>query len=67
MISEFDGCVLDASTQQFSQANGGTIGACPPCSALRGHTEADFVDGVTITGAGPFHDLVQQGAATLCF
>lgn len=48
-------------------ANGGTIWACPPCAALRGYSEDDFIDGVTITGAGPFHDLVMAGASTLCF
>jgi len=47
-------------------ANGGTVWACPPCAALRGYTEADFIEGVTITGAGPFHDLVKSGAATIC-
>jgi predicted peroxiredoxin len=46
---------------------GGTIWACPPCSALRGYTEDNFIDGVTITGAGPFHDLLKEGASTLCF
>lgn len=46
---------------------GGTIWACPPCSALRGYTEENFIDGVTITGAGPFHDLLKEGASTLCF
>ncbi|NIR36637.1 MAG: hypothetical protein GWN07_11765 [Actinobacteria bacterium] len=48
------------------QANGGTIWACPPCSARRGYTEADFVDEVTLTGADPLHDLVKEGAATHC-
>lgn len=48
-------------------ANDGTIWACPPCAALRGYTEDDFIDGVTITGAGPFHDLLKAGAATLSF
>lgn len=48
-------------------ANGGTIWACPPCAALRGYTEEDFIDGVTITGAGPFHDLIKSGASTLSF
>jgi len=46
---------------------GGTIWACPPCSALRGYTEDNFIDGVTITGAGPFHELLKAGASTLCF
>lgn len=46
---------------------GGAIWACPPCSALRGYTEDSFIDGVTITGAGPLHELLKSGAATLTF
>jgi predicted peroxiredoxin len=45
---------------------GGTVWACPPCSALRGYTEEDFIDGVAITGAGPVYELIAQGAATIC-
>lgn len=47
-------------------ANGGTVWACPPCSALRGYTEDQFIDGVKITGAGPVYELIKQGAATIC-
>lgn len=47
-------------------ANGGTVWACPPCSALRGYTEDQFIDGVKITGAGPVYDLIKLGAATIC-
>jgi predicted peroxiredoxin len=47
-------------------ADGGTVWACPPCSSLRGYTEDQYIDGVTITGAGPVFDLVKQGAATIC-
>jgi predicted peroxiredoxin len=47
-------------------ADGGTVWACPPCSSLRGYTEDQFLDGVTITGAGPVYDLIKQGAATIC-
>lgn len=46
-------------------AAGGTVWACPPCSALRGYVEDDFIDGVAITGAGPVYELVAQGAATI--
>jgi predicted peroxiredoxin len=46
-------------------ANGGTVWACPPCSALRSYTEDAFIDGVKITGAGPVYDLIKQGAATI--
>ncbi len=45
---------------------GGTVWACPPCSALRGYVEEDFIDGVAITGAGPVYELIAQGAATIC-
>lgn len=47
-------------------AKGGTVWACPPCSALRGYVEDDFIDGVAITGAGPLYDLLKGGAATIC-
>ena len=47
-------------------ADGGTVWACPPCSALRNYTEDQFIDGVKITGAGPVYDLIKQGAATIC-
>ena len=47
-------------------ADGGTVWACPPCSALRGYTDDDFIDGVAITGAGPVYELIAQGAATIC-
>ena len=46
---------------------GGTVWACPPCASLRGYDEADFIDGVTITGAGPLYDVLRSGATTLCF
>jgi predicted peroxiredoxin len=46
--------------------NGGTIWACPPCATLRGYSQDDLIDGATITGAGPLHDLLKAGAATLC-
>jgi predicted peroxiredoxin len=47
-------------------SNGGTVWACPPCSALRGYTDEAFIDGVAITGAGPVYELIAQGAATIC-
>ena len=45
---------------------GGTVWACPPCSALRGYTEDQFIDGVAITGAAPVYELIAGGAATIC-
>jgi predicted peroxiredoxin len=46
--------------------NGGTVWACPPCSAIRGYTQDDLIDGVTIMGAGPVYKLLADGAATIC-
>jgi len=45
---------------------GGTVWVCPPCANLRGYDERALVDGVRIVGAGPLHDLVKGGAATIC-
>ena len=46
-------------------AGGGRIWACPPCSSLRGYTEEHYIEGVTITGAGPVYELIRDGAATI--
>lgn len=46
---------------------GGAIMVCPPCAKARGYTEADFIDGVIITGSGAMHELIKEGAATLSF
>ena len=48
-------------------SRGGKILACPPCSKVRGYSEADFLDGVIITGSGAIHALIKEGAATLSF
>ena len=59
---------LDPSMKELIQSfmdNGGTVWVCPPCAALRGYEEDDFIEGVKITGAGPFHELIKEGAATL--
>ena len=48
-------------------SSGCTIMVCPPCAKARGYTEEDFFDGVVITGSGAMHELIKQGAATLCF
>jgi len=45
---------------------GGTVWVCPPCASLRGYGQEDLMDGAVITGAGPLHDLIMDGAATLC-
>lgn len=47
--------------------SGSTILACPPCVKVRGYTEEDLLDGVIITGSAAMHELIKQGAATLCF
>jgi predicted peroxiredoxin len=44
---------------------GGKVWACPPCSKLRGYTEAAFIEGVKIVGAAPLHGLLAEGAATI--
>jgi predicted peroxiredoxin len=46
---------------------GCTILVCPPCAEVRGYSQDDFLDGVIITGSGAMHELIKQGAATLCF
>ena len=46
---------------------GVTILVCPPCSKVRGYDQGDLLDGVIVTGSGAMHELIKQGAATLCF
>ena len=46
---------------------GGTIWACSPCVKGRGYTEADFLDGVIITGASSMLEEIGKGAAALSF
>jgi predicted peroxiredoxin len=48
-------------------ARGGTLWACTPCVKARGYTQDDLLEGVTITGASPMHELIKAGAATLSF
>lgn len=48
-------------------ARGGTIYACPPCVQARGYTQADFIDGVVISGASVIHARLAAGAASLSF
>ena len=47
--------------------NGCTVMVCPPCAAVRNYKEEDLLPGVVITGSGAMHELIKQGAATLCF
>jgi predicted peroxiredoxin len=48
-------------------SRGGRILACPPCAKVRGYDESSLLDGVVITGSGAIHELIKEGAATLCF
>ena len=48
-------------------ARGGTLWACTPCVKSRGYTEEDLIEGTVIAGAGPMHELITEGAATLSF
>ena len=47
--------------------NGSQIGVCPPCAKVRGYSEDDLIDGVTIVGSTAIHDPVKEGAAVLTF
>ena len=46
---------------------GGKIMACPPCTAVRGYSQEDLIDGVEIVGSPAMHALIKDGAATLSF
>lgn len=46
---------------------GGALYACTPCVKSRGYEQADFVEGVTISGASVIHERLKRGAASLCF
>jgi predicted peroxiredoxin len=45
---------------------GGIVWACTPCYKHRGLKEAENVNKVIVTGAGPLIEWVQAGAATIC-
>lgn len=45
----------------------GSVLACPPCAKVRGYADEDLLDGVVVTGSGAIHELIKNGAATLCF
>jgi len=61
---ESDGS-LDGRADGEVIISGGDVWVCPPSAALRVLHPEDLIDG-TITGAGPLHDLLMDGAATLC-
>ncbi len=47
--------------------SGNEVCVCPPCAKVRGYTEDDLLDGVTIIGSVAIHERIKQGAATLSF
>jgi len=48
-------------------SGGGNVLVCPPCAKVRGYSQDDLLDGVTIAGAPAMLEVVKQGAATLSF
>jgi len=52
---------------QMVRDQGNAIMVCPPCAEVRGYSQEDFLPGVIITGSLAIHELIKQGAATLCF
>jgi len=46
---------------------GGKILVCPPCAGVRGYTQDDLIDGVTLAGSASMLEVVKQGAATVTF
>lgn len=52
---------------QMIREHGNAIMVCPPCAEVRGYTQDDFLPGVIITGSLAIHELIKEGAATLCF
>ena len=60
---------LEPLTQLMTDfmARGGTLYACTPCVKARGYTQADFIDGVVISGASVIHERLLTGAASLSF
>jgi predicted peroxiredoxin len=48
-------------------SSGGSVLVCPPCAKVRGYSEDDLIEGVTVAGAPAMLEVVKQGAATLSF
>ena len=48
-------------------SSGGTVLVCPPCAKVRGYSETNLIDGVTVAGAPAMLEVVKEGAATLSF
>lgn len=64
-LNPFDPSMLEMINKV--RDNGCPILVCPPCAEVRGYSQDDLLDGVIITGSGAMHELIKQGAATLCF
>ena len=61
---------LDPSMKEMIQNvmnNGGKVLICPPCAKVRGYSEAELIEGVTVAGAPAMLEIVKQGASTLSF
>lgn len=61
---------LDPSMKELIQnvmEKGNAILVCPPCAKVRGYSQDDLLEGVTLAGSGSMHDLIKEGAATLSF
>ncbi len=48
-------------------ASGGNVMCCPPCAKVRGYSERDLVEGVTLTSSTEMHKLIKDGAQALSF
>ena len=46
-------------------ARGGQLLVCTPCAKARGLEQSDFVEGSVVSGAGPMHELIKNGAGTI--
>lgn len=61
---------LDPSMKEMIQKvldSGSAICVCPPCAKVRGYSENDLLDGVTIVGSSAIHERILKGASTLSF
>jgi predicted peroxiredoxin len=48
-------------------ASGGNVLICPPCAKVRGYSERELIDGVSITSSTVMHELIKEGARALSF
>ena len=48
-------------------SGGGNVMVCPPCAKVRGYSQENLIDGVTVAGAPAMLEVVKQGASTLSF